>query len=137
MTKYQRFSKGDLVSYAYEGSRGQFQRDRAVAVSSTELKNGAVINRNQETVTQHGKTFELHMTKVVVPASQVRYPGVKAGDTVKLRTGDTAYRVTAVKDGIVHLEDGRSVPVTEVAAFDEDVHDYDPFSIPGDFKRGL
>lgn len=79
-----------------------------------------------------GFEAEALQLRVVVPASQVRYPGVSAGDAVKVGSGSNAYRVEEVTKGYVTLEDGRSVPVTQITAFDEDVDDYDAFQIlPG------
>ncbi len=89
------------------------------------------------TFTINGDEYELYSLKESVPPSQVRYPGVEEGDTVKLGTGSTSYRVEEVDRGMVMLADGRRVPVTHITAFDEDVDDHDPFSISPEWIQDI
>lgn len=137
MPKYERPSRGDLFAVNYESPYGGMREIRSVVSSAgggrAELENGGAVDLEaREYGTPSGETAELYGTRVVVPAAQVRHPGVEPGDVVKFGQGSTTHRVEAVEDGMVTTADGWTRPVTHVTAFDEDTGRHDPFSLPGD-----
>lgn len=146
--RFEQPAVGDLYRVVRRKRHGDISQSRSVVGSVDRAGGGVVVeleggrlryptdgDRYGEYTDPGGREWEAYAGKVVVPASQVAHPGVAPGDTVKLGTGSVAYRVEAVDNGIVSLEDGRSVPVTQITAFDEDVDDYDPFKIiPGDIS---
>jgi len=146
-SRWEPISQGALVMATYNGAFDSITDAKGVVQSIDHIGlrevvidkplDGTVLQYDPDsedfgTITIRDTDHELYAVEEVVPPGQVRHPGVEAGDTVKVGTGSAAYKVESVDSGMVELEDKRTVPVTTITAFDEDVNDYDPFNIiPG------
>lgn len=134
--RFEAVRRGDLAEATTEPAFGDGVSTRRGVVADASgpvvLEDGTRLDTRAETMTTaSGGSYDLYELRVVVPAPQVRKPGVEAGDVVKFKTGSQTYRVERVEDGIVYTHDGWSRPVTHVTAFDEDTGGHDPFSFGG------